>query len=233
MKVWVYVEGKSDCLALDELWADWKRRLSASGWGMAAIPLENKGRYLRKIGPRAAEKLAAQAKDIVIGLPDFYPNQPDAGRPYGHVSLSDLRALQTRLVQDGLVQTQGISARDVERHLDRFFASALKHDLEMLLLAAKDRLRAVLGTKDKLGGWRLPPEEQNLAKPPKRIVEDLFRTRSAGHKSYKDTLHAPAVLRQVQDLREVLFGDGGMVNCPVFREMLDWVGARTGVPAYQ
>ena len=233
MKVWVYVEGESDRLALRELWTSWRTRLGTAGWGIHLVPLANKAQYLRKVGPRAAEKLVADPSDIVVGLPDLYPHLPDASGPYKHDSLDDLRGLQTNLVEDALIQTQGISRAETQTCLDRFLATALKHDLEMLLLAAKDRLRAVLGTRDRLGKWRSPPEDQDQMNPPKKIVQGLFRTKSARHSSYKDTVHAPAVLRKVADLREVLFTDHGAENCPVFREMLDRVGNKTGIPAYE
>ncbi len=44
------------------------------------------------------------------------------------------------------------------------------------MLAAPDALRARLNkTKDKLQGyWRLPVEDQNDKRPPKRVVDELF-----------------------------------------------------------
>jgi hypothetical protein len=56
----------------------------------------------------------------------------------------------------------------------RFKVHCLKHDLEVLLLAVPDVLRARLGTEDVLGAWRIPVEEQNNERPPKRVVERLF-----------------------------------------------------------
>ncbi len=106
----------------------------------------------------------------------------------------------------------------------RFYASALKHDLEVLLLAATSQLQFRLKTQDKLSGWRLPPEDQNQSKPPKRIVEELFSKYRKG-KSYNDVEDGPAILRDA-DLREVA------EQCPAFRALINWIGKKTGVPGY-
>ncbi len=113
---------------------------------------------------------------------------------------------------------------DVDSHMARFYASALKHDLEVLLLAATSQLQSRLKTQDKLSGWRLPPEDQNQSKPPKRIVEELFSKYRKG-KSYNDVEDGPAILRDA-DLCEVA------KQCPVFRAMIDWIGEKTGVPGH-
>jgi hypothetical protein len=107
-----------------------------------------------------------------------------------------------------------------------------RHDLEMLLPAAKDCLRAHLNTPDQLGAWRNPVEDQNQNRPPKRVIEELFSTKSPGRKAYRDTRDAGAILRKVSDLKNILFNQAGQVQCPVFKEVLDWIGDRTGVTAY-
>ena len=81
MKVFVYVEGESDKLALMALWERWLSSLHAQGMGISVIPLDDKAKYLRKIGVRAAEKLVARTDDLVIGLPDrSSPNVPVKSR---------------------------------------------------------------------------------------------------------------------------------------------------------
>jgi len=42
----------------------------------------------------------------------------------------------------------------------------------------------------------------------------------------------PAVLGKVKENGELLFLKDGAANCRVFKEALDWVGRKTGVPAY-
>ena len=95
MKVWVFVEGESDRLALNALWAIWRDALRVAGWGIHIIPLDDKSRYFRKIGPRAAEKLANNDVDLVVGLPDLYPNREYENTPFEHRDLDELTALQT------------------------------------------------------------------------------------------------------------------------------------------
>lgn len=88
MKVWVFVEDESDRIALYTLWAKWLAALGQSGWGIHVIPLDDKSRYFRKIGHRAAEKLANSDRDLVLGLPDLYPNSEYANTKFRHQDLT-------------------------------------------------------------------------------------------------------------------------------------------------
>jgi hypothetical protein len=226
MKVWVYVEGPADRSGLDALWENWRQRLKQRHWGIQVIPLDDKNRFFRKIGAHAAEKLLADSYDLVVGLPDYYPNQPYIGTKYQHGTLEELLDLQRKLVKDNLIQ-KGVDSNILTQ---RFYPSALKHDLEMLLLAACDQLQDHLNTQSKLGRWRYPVEDQNQTQPPKRIVADLYLTMRG--RAYRDTKDAPAVLGKVKDLKAIIQTQSGQVQCPVFKEMLDWIGSKTGVPAY-
>ncbi len=230
MKVWVFVEGESDRIALNTLWASWQAELGKKGWGIQIHPLDDKSRYFRKIGHRAAEKMANNDHDLVIGLPDLYPNAEYSHTEFKHADLQELKAVQTRLVQDALQAVFRLSPANAQARLARFFPSALKHDLEALLLAAVDELRRTLGTEETLGKWRHPVEDQNQQKPPKYVVEELFRTKKS--RCYRDTVHARAVLEKVTDIRKLLFNNSGQLECPVFKKTMDWIAARTGVPAY-
>lgn len=231
MKVWLFVEGESDRLALSALWHPWLDRLKLEGHGIKFLPLESKAKFFRKIGHRVAEKLKASDDDIAVGLPDLYPNAEFAGSPYCHDDINELRDVQTRLVTLALHQVFGMRKREAEECTrQRFHPSALSHDLEMLLLAARDQLRNHLRTRDQLGGWRHPVESQNQTQPPRRIIEDLFRTKCK--RKYSETTDAMAILGKVSDLRTILFNDAGQLQCSVFKGMVDWVGQRTGVPAY-
>ncbi len=222
MKVWVFVEGKSDVQALSTLWSGWKQQLRKEGWGIKPIPLENKPKYFRKIGSRATEKLAHDPRDLVVGLPDLYPNRKYANTEYKHENLEELRDVQTRLVKQNL-QKQGGRRADVDSHIARFYASALKHDMEVLLLASTSQLQSRLNLSNKPRGWRQPPEEQNQKKPPKRIVEELFSKHLK--RRYREIRDSHAILRNA-DMGEVT------AQCPTFRSMIDWIGEKTGVPAY-
>lgn len=221
MKVWIFVEGDSEVKALSALLNDWKQNLRAKGWGIQLIPLDNKSKYFRKIGSRATEKLKNDACDLVVGLPDLYPNRDYTDTEYKHDNLEELRNVQTRLVKQNLQQE--VRQADVDSHIARFYASALKHDLEVLLLAATSQLQSRLNMSNKPSGWRQPPEDQNQDRPPKRIVEELFRRHRK--KSYNQVKDSDAILRNA-DLREVA------KQCPTFRAMIDWIGEKTGVPGY-
>ena len=222
MKVWIFVEGDSDVKALSALLNGWKQNLSTKSWGIQVIPLDSKSKYFKKIGSRATEKLANNADDLVVGLPDLYPNRDYADTEYKHNNLQELQGVQTRLVRQDLRQQMGRRA-NVDSHMARFYASALKHDLEVLLLAATSQLQSRLKMSNKPSGWRQPPEEQNQDRPPKRIVEYLFQRELK--RSYRENTDSDAILRNT-DLREVA------EQCPTFRDMIDWIGEKTGVRGY-
>ena len=228
MKVWVFVEGSSDVRALSALLNGWKQNLSTKGWGIQVIPLDSKSKYFRKIGSRATEKLANDARDLVVGLPDLYPNRDYADTEYKHNNLQELQGVQRRLVKQHLQQQMGRRA-DVDSHIAHFYASALKHDLEVLLLAATSQLQSRLKMSNRPSGWHRPPENQNQNKPPKKIVEELFR-RHIG-RPYREIVDSHAILSKA-DLQEVIFDEHGTVQCPAFRAMIDWIGEKTGVPGY-
>ncbi len=222
MKVWIFVEGKSEVKALSALLNGWKQQLRKNGWGIQLIDLDSKSDYFKKIGPRAAEKLENDTCDLVVGLPDLYPNRDYANTDYRHNNLQELQGVQRRLVKQQLREQVG-RRTDIASHMARFYSSALKHDLEVLILAATSQLQAQLKMSNRPSGWRQPPEEQNQDRPPKRIIEDLFRRHRK--QSYRETTDSYAILRNA-DLREVA------EQCPTFRAMIDWIGEKTGVPGY-
>ena len=200
------------------------------GWGIQIIPLDNKSKFFKKIGHRAAEKLRDNEHDLVVGLPDLYPNSVFTSSQYKHDDLPELKRVQTGLVRDSLAGVFSLSKPQIEVALERFYPTALKHDAEMLLLAARNELREVLGTPDALGNWRHPVEEQNQTKPPKYVVEELFQAKKG--RRYRDTVHARAVLEKIADIKTILYGNGNQLQCPVFKELMDWIGDKTGVSAY-
>ena len=234
MRAWVYVEGEADRLALEALWdaCKWTERLQAAGHGIRVLALNDKSRFLKVIGDRAARRLVESDVDVAVGLPDLYPCAVYDQTRYPHRTLAQLAQLQTRLVSASLLKTFGVPRRNGSGLLDRFLGWGLRHDLEALLLGAEPQLRDYLECAVNLGSWSQVVEDQDDQRPPKRVVEAVFRSRSASKRAYRDTLDAPAVLRRVTDLRNlILFGDG-RVRCPAFKELLDWLAQRTGVSAY-
>ena len=150
------------------------------------------------------------------------PNRDYADTEYKHNNLQELQGVQTRLVKQHLQQQMGRRA-DVDSHIAHFYASALKHDLEVLLLAATSQLQSRLKMSNMPRSWRQPPENQNQDRPSKRIVEELFRINLK--RSYRENTDSDAILRKA-DLREVA------EQCPTFCAMIDWIGEKTGVPGY-
>ena len=88
---------------------------------------------------------------------------------YKHADLCELKTVQSMLVKRALADVFRLSSAQSNAALERFLPTAFKHDAEVLLLAAKDELRAVLGTPDALGNWRHPVEDQDQIKPPKSL----------------------------------------------------------------
>lgn len=231
MKVWVFVEGEGDRNGLTNLWQKWQASLGEAGWGMAILALQNKSQFLRKIGHRAAEKLCADPSDLVVALPDLYPYREYDVTPFRHRNAQELQQVQKTRVSEALRDICGLKGTVAQGYLNRFYASCLKHDLEMLLLAAQKELREYLRTQDQLGKWRQPVEDQDDNTPPKRVVESLFKTKLK--RAYRDTKDAGAVLKKVADLSNILFDSSQRTQCPVFKATLDWIANHTNVPAYR
>ncbi len=229
MKAWLFVEGRSDQLGLESLWKPWRDRLRRKRHGLAVIPMENKSNFLKKIGPRAAERLTGSNSDIVVGLPDLYPAEAYADSEYSHTNASTLKELQRKLVKQALVSTFQLSKRQANEYMTRFLPAVFKYDFEMLLLAAKDALRTILGTGERLGNWRVPVEDQDFDRPPKRVIEDLFRTKGS-RRSYLGTRDAPRILGSVTDLATILQTPSGAPTCPEFVAVLRWLGRHLDEP---
>ncbi len=234
MKAYVFVEGPSDVEGLKALWQSWLLRLRPSGHGIAVFSLKDKSNYLKKFGERAAERLVANPDDVVVGLPDLYPVTPFDPTEYQHRNLEELKQLQRKAVIKSLQKTQNCSKSTAEGIAgQRLYTSALKYDFEMLLLAAKEALRLALGTSEALGNWKEPVEDQNFEHPPKRVVEELFLSKSSTRRAYRDTKDAPSVLRRVKDIASILKTDSGRCTCPEFVAALRWMGDKFGVHCCQ
>lgn len=117
------------------------------------------------------------------------------GTPYAHGSAAELiQLLSARFRQEAQRE------RVKPQALSHFRPHCLKHDLEALLLSVPELLRQRLGTKDALGGWRRPVEEQNDHRPPERVVNELFKKYKS--RGYDKVLDAPWILSRAR-LEEV------------------------------
>ena len=226
MRVFVYVEGPSDVSGLGALWGPWQAKLGRAGHGFDILHLDNKSKFLRKIGHRAAAALLDYPDCAVVAMPDLYPTQGYENIPYAHSDLDALRHVQRREVERAL--TDNVGKKEARSTLARFHPTALKHDLEMLLLAAEPQLRLRLGVSKELDAWRKPVEDQNQLLPPKKVVNDLFWKHLK--KGYRETVDAPRILREVQSMQEILHDRHGLLQCPIYKATVDWIATRTGVP---
>jgi hypothetical protein len=162
------------------------------GVGITFHPQHGKDAVLDKVPRKAADHLADKPEDLVIALPDLYPMSRYAGTHNAHSSFGELESLLRRRFEDRATVLK--LSEDARR---RFRVHCLKHDLEALLLAAPDELRARLGTSDSLeGSWRRPVEDQDDERPPKRVVEELFK-KYRKKPGYVDTSDAPWILGRV------------------------------------
>jgi Domain of unknown function (DUF4276) len=189
VKVIVYVEGPSDKRALEALLKPIIDVARKRGVGISLSPQNGKAPILNDVPRRAADHLEQHPGDWIFALPDLYPMAYYDGTPNEHHDFDQLaRVLRAKF-----------EARAAKIHLPaparaHFRVHCLKHDLEVLLLAAPEQLRERLKTKDALR-FRIPVEDQNDSRPPKRVVEDLFR-KYRKKPDYVDTEDAVWVLER-------------------------------------
>jgi hypothetical protein len=89
---------------------------------------------------------------------------------------------------------------DDERLKQRFKVFCFKHDLEVLILACEEQLKARLGVDELEVIWTKPVEDQNDIRYPKRVVGELFER----YKSrYEPAVDAPLILGAA-DLERVI-----------------------------
>ena len=183
-EVFVYVEGPSDQLGMRELLADIMEHAAGNGNKVDFYPLNGKEPLLNKGPKKAINILRNRPNSYVFLVPDLYP----PNKPFTHSSYNELKGELERRFRDDM-QRKNCDARLA----DRFFVHCFKYDLEALILASEEALLTRLEKQKFSQSWTNPVEDQDHDKPPKRIVEALFR--DAGMK-YKDTADVPWVLKR-------------------------------------
>ena len=170
MKVLVYVEGDGDKLALGALFRASIEQGNKARVGISFHQMRGKSGILKDLALKAANHLKDNPGDYVFALPDLYPMGDYDRTEWAHRSFEQLKAhLLERFHKEA--DRSGLPD-EVRSH---YRVHCLKHDLEVLLLAAPDVLRQRLKTEDALEkNWRKPVEDQNDKEPPKRVVERLF-----------------------------------------------------------
>jgi len=188
VKVIIYVEGPSDRDSLNALLESLITQAVQGGCLIQFIPMDGKRHVMTKVPRRAVNILRNDRDAHVFALPDLYP--PNVGHP--HSSCNELKQALGQTFRDECRRLNVEAARLV----GRFHVHCLKHDLEALLLASEEQLKRYLGL-DNLPArirWIRPVEDQDHSRPPKRVIEDLFRY---AKRRYIDTVHAPLILEGV------------------------------------
>lgn len=191
MRVVVYVEGPSDRLAMEALLAGLieKRRADGVSIEFSAIGSrygDCKSALVTKI-PRRAVDILRNTSDTVAIVPDLYPRN----KGFPHETAEELIAGLNEAFRTAL-RDKGV---DDARMNERFRAFCFKHDLEALLLACPALVQSRLGAQKLNCSWRTPVEDQNQDKPPKVVVESLFREHG---RRYANTVDAPLILAQAR-----------------------------------
>lgn len=168
MRIVVYVEGPSDREALRVALRDLLAVARTRRIAVLFAPQDSKSLVLKDCPRKAALGLEQHPEDLYIVLPDLYPPVPSG--PFAHRTFEELLAVLQRRF-DAEADLLGLSPKTRAR----FRVHCSKYDLESLLLASPAALRKHLNTKDALGGWTRPVENQNHDKPPKLVVDDLFK----------------------------------------------------------
>jgi hypothetical protein len=184
--VHVYVEGPSDRAAMEALLApllDDLQRRSVAVQFFYETSGDRKKAVLLKVPEKAVNILRNRPEDRVVALPDLYPK--NHGFPH---STADELTEGVRHQFRAILARKGIHDQRLE---SRFHVFCFKHDLEALVLAAFEPLKARLDAPELRRTWRLPVEEVNHGRPPKRVVEDLFREH---RQIYRETVDAPLIL---------------------------------------
>jgi hypothetical protein len=183
-EVIVYVEGPSDQLGMRKLLANIIAMAKQTGNIVDFFPMGGKEALLNKGPKKAINILRNKPNSWVLLVPDLYP----PNKPFPHVTFQNLKnEIELRFIKE-------LAAKNADERLkDRFRVHCFKYDLEVLLLASEDTLLSRLGVTVLSQKWKLPVEDQNHQRPPKRIVENLF---SEVGKRYKDTIDVPWILER-------------------------------------
>jgi len=183
----VYVEGASDSKAMYALFNDLilaKRRAGVNIKFHEPPSGDRKRSLLVRVPRRAVDILHNNPHALVVVVPDLYPrNKAFPHETFDETCTGILGNFEKALRDRGL--------QDDDRFRARFRVFCFKYDLEVLILASQKALARQLGVSEIEVAWTVPVEDQNHERPPKRVVEELFRK----HRSrYKETIDAAAIL---------------------------------------
>jgi len=190
MRAIVYVEGNSDKQALEVLLKPLIEQKLQEGVAIEIFETpagDRKTSLLTKVPVKAVNILLNDPTAVVAAVPDLYPKN----KAFPHETYPELvRGLTTKFEQ----ALQEKTHQPDKRIFPRFKVFCFKHDMEVLILAAEEALRAQLENATFKVTWRKPVEDQNQDHPPKYVVEDIYHRHG---QKYKGTVDAPLILRGV------------------------------------
>ncbi|HVZ39998.1 MAG TPA: DUF4276 family protein [Candidatus Kapabacteria bacterium] len=186
MRISVIVEGPSDQAALTALLGPLIHQKAAEGvyvHFMTARSGDRKRHLMEHVPNEAADWLREDHARHMIVIPDLYPLKSGlvSGTPeelVEYIKGNFKKALARRGVDD-------------IRLLERFSVFCFKHDLEVLVLAAREQLAEQLEASGFKLEWNDTVEDQNHNRPPKRVVMELFE---AHGRKYRETRDAARIL---------------------------------------
>lgn len=191
MIVNVYVEGQSDKLALEALLAGLLAEKLQEGVSIRFIPApptgDRKVVLLTKMPIKALNILRNQPDSRVALLPDLFPSN----KGFTHKTEQELRAGIMNVFSHAVTSK---NLADIPNLDHRFKVFCFKHDMEVLLLAAKENLAAHLACSKFSPDWVEPVEEQNQDNPPSKVVARWF---SLCGRTYDKTMDARTILEDV------------------------------------
>lgn len=185
----IYVEGVSDKNVLSVLLNPLIEQKQQKGIAIAffeATEGDRKKFVVEKAPVRAVNILSNQQDALVVAMPDLYPKN----KGFPHNTAQELaNGIQKNF--ENALKNKGITD---ERLNERFKVFCFKYELEVLLLAAEDALKAYLGVETFAVKWKKPVEDQNHDKPPKQVIEELFQK---SQRTYKEADDAARILSGV------------------------------------
>ena len=184
MKVIVYVEGSSDKAAMRVLLApliEEKRLKGVLIEFFEAPPGDRKESLLTRVPKRAVNIILHDPNAIVVVMPDLYPRN----KAFKHETVEEL--------VNGINKNFAFALRDKgvnkdNRYNHRFKVFCFKYDLESLILASPESLQLRLEVSKLIPTWKIPVEDQNHERPPKRVVEELFKKYNKKYNPVADSL---------------------------------------------
>ena len=152
MIVKIFVEGKSDKKAMEELLAPliYDKNNLGVGINFYTAKTGDAKKFLLLTVPKLAVDIICNQPDVIVAvLPDLYPKN----KGFPHETFAEMKA--------GIMErfSRALKAKDLaddSRFRERFKVFCFQHDLEVLILAAEEQLKKYLEVDDFKISWQIP-----------------------------------------------------------------------------